>query len=429
MKVSQRYYAKHHIPELATIVFVFVSLACAQSTPKAVTTSQGAKGTLRHYDIKLSDLPAAEVLTGPRNQSKVIPRPEGAELTVPTGFQISVYAEGDLQQPRGLLQAPNGDVFVSESQPNRITILRDANNDGKVDERFVFATGLNRPFGMALWRDYLYVGNQNGVVRFKYKPGQVKADGEPEKLVDLPAGPGHWTRNVIFNSVGTKMYVAVGSASNVNAGEPPMRAAISEFNPDGTGHRIYASGTRNPVGLAWNPTTKQLWAAVEERDLIGDDLVPEYVTSIKEGGFYGWPYSYLGQNEDPRRKGENPDLVKKAIVPDVLIQAHTAVLGMSFYEGNMFPADFKGDAFVALHGSWNRASRVGYSIIRIKFKDGKPVGGYDDFVTGWMLSPDKAEVWGRPVGVLILKDGSMLITDDGGNKVWRVTYNKSPQTR
>jgi glucose/arabinose dehydrogenase len=387
--------------------------------------SQGSTGILRHYDIKLADLPAPEVLTGPRNQSKVIPRPEGAELALPAGFQISVYAEGDLQQPRGLLQAPNGDVFVSESQPNRITVLRDSNNDGKVDERFVFATGLSRPYGMALWRDYLYVGNQNGLVRFKYKPGQTKAEGEPEKLVDLPAGAGHWTRNVIFNAAGTKMYVAVGSGSNVSAGEPPIRAAISEFNPDGTGHRIYASGTRNPVGLAWNPTTKQLWAAVEERDLIGDDLVPEYVTSIKEGAFYGWPYSYLGQHEDPRRKGEAPELVKKAIVPDVLIQAHSAVLGMTFYEGKMFPADYQGDAFVALHGSWNRASRTGYKIIRIKFKDGKPVGGYDDFVVGWMLGEDKPEVWGRPVGVLVLKDGSMLITDDGGNKVWRVTYNKA----
>jgi glucose/arabinose dehydrogenase len=203
-----------------------------------------------------------------------------------------------------------------------------------------------------------------------------------------------------------------------------MRAAISEFNPDGTGHRIYASGTRNPVGLAWNPETKQLWAAVEERDLIGDDLVPEYVTSIKEGAFYGWPYAYLGQHEDPRRKGEQPDLVKKAIVPDVLIQAHSAVLGMVFYEGKMFPADCQGDAFVALHGSWNRTSRTGYKIIRIKFKNGKPVGGYDDFVTGWMLGEDKPEVWGRPVGLLVLKDGSMLITDDGGNKIWRVTYSK-----
>ncbi|HSB12325.1 MAG TPA: sorbosone dehydrogenase family protein [Blastocatellia bacterium] len=379
---------------------------------------------LRHYDIKLSELPAPQVLTGPRNQSRVIPKPDDAGLTVPAGFQISVFAENDFKQPRGMALAPNGDVFVTESQGNRITILRDSTGDGRVDERFEFATGLNRPFGMAFWRDYLYVGNINGVVRFKYKAGQTKAEGEPEKIADLPGGPGHWTRNVIFNSSGTKMYVSVGSASNVNAGEEPIRAAISEYNPDGTGHRIYASGTRNPVGLAFNPTTKQLWAAVEERDLIGDDLVPEYVTSIKEGAFYGWPYAYLGQHEDPRRKGERPDLVAKAIVPDVLIQAHSAVLGMVFYEGKMFPSDYQGDAFVALHGSWNRTSRTGYKIIRIKFKNGIPVGGYDDFVIGWMLGEDKPEVWGRPVGLLVLRDGSLLITDDGGHKIWRVTYSK-----
>jgi glucose/arabinose dehydrogenase len=424
MKVFTINLASRGGPVSVVALFVLVSLACAQSSPKTLAPSQSSTGMLRHYDIKLADLPAPEVLTGPRNQSKVIPKPEGASLTLPPGFQISVYAEGDFRQPRGLLQAPNGDVFVSESQPNRITILRDSNNDGKVDQRFAFAAGLSRPFGLALWRDYLYVGNQNALVRFKYKPGQTQAEGEPEKLVDLPAGPGHWTRNVIFNQAGTKMYVAVGSASNVDKGEPPIRAAISEFNPDGTGHRIYASGTRNPVGLAWNPTTKQLWTAVEERDLIGDDLVPEYVTSIKDGAFYGWPYSYLGQNEDPRRKGEQPDLVKRAVVPDVLIQAHSAVLGMVFYEGKMFPSDFQGDAFVALHGSWNRALRTGYKIIRIKFNNGKPVGGYDDFVTGWMLGEDKPEVWGRPVALLVLKDGSMLISDDGGDKIWRVTYSK-----
>jgi len=424
MKIATTKFVMRRGSVSVVALVVLVGLACAQSSPKSIAPPQASTGGLKHYDIKLADLPAPEVMTGPRNQSKVIPRPEGAELQVPPGFQISVYAEGEFQQPRGLLQASNGDVFVAESQPNRISMLRDSNNDGKVDERFVFATGLNRPFGLAIWRDYLYVGNQNGIVRFKYKPGQTKAEGEPEKLVDLPAGQGHWTRNVLFNQAGTKMYVAVGSGSNVNAGEPPIRAAISEFNPDGTGHRIFASGTRNPVGLAWNPATKQLWAAVEERDLIGNDLVPEYVTSIKEGAFYGWPYAYLGQNEDPRRKGEQPDLVKKAIVPDVLIQAHSAVLGMAFYEGKMFPSDFQGDAFVALHGSWNREPRTGYKIIRIKFKNGKPVGGYDDFVTGWMLGEDKPEVWGRPVSVLVLKDGSMLITDDGGNKVWRVTYSK-----
>lgn len=414
---------KHDLPRISILaigLFGLVGFSCAQSLLKSTSP-----GELRHYDIKVSDLPAPEVQNGPRNASKVIPKPEGAKLTLPSGFQISVFVEGDFQQPRGMLQAPNGDVFVTESQGNRISILRDSNGDGRLDERFVFATGLNRPFGLAFWRDYLYVGNTNAVVRFKYKYGQTKAEGAPEKIADLESGPrGHWTRNVIFNQAGTKMYVAVGSASNVDGGEPSTRAAINEFNPDGTGQRIYASGTRNPVGLAWNPKTKQLWSAVEERDLIGDDLVPEYVTSIKEGGFYGWPYGYIGQHEDPRRRGERPDLVAKAIVPDVLIQAHSAVLGMLFYDGKMFPSDYQGDAFVALHGSWNRNLRTGYKIIRIKFKNGKPVGGYDDFLVGWMLGEDKPEVWGRPVGLLVLKDGSMLISDDGGNKIWRVTYSK-----
>ncbi|MEK6324473.1 MAG: sorbosone dehydrogenase family protein [Acidobacteriota bacterium] len=409
-------------PVSAAALLILSSFACAQSSPKT-SAQQSSLGALRHYDIKVSDLPAPEVLTGPRNLSRVIPRPEGAQLTLPPGFQIDVFAEGDLQQPRSMALASNGDVFVSEPQANRVSILRDSNGDGRVDERFVFATGLTRPYGMAFWRDYLYVGNTNGIVRFKYKPGQTQAAGEPEKIAELPGGLGHWTRNVIFNQAGTKMYVAVGSASNVNAGEEPIRAAISEYNPDGTGHRIYASGTRNPVGLAFNPTTKQLWAAVEERDLIGDDLVPEYVTAIKEGAFYGWPYGYIGQHEDPRRK-ERPDLVAKAVVPDVLIQAHSAVLGMLFYEGKMFPGEYRGDAFVALHGSWNRTNRTGYKIIRIRLKGGKAVGGYDDFLTGWMLGEDKPEVWGRPVSLLVLKDGSMLVTDDGANKIWRVTYSK-----
>jgi len=413
---------KKILPRAAVVsagLVALVGFSCAQSGMKALSPSE-----LRHYDIKLSDLPAPEVLTGPRNQSRVIPKPEDAKLTVPAGFQISVFAEGDFEQPRGMALAPNGDVFITESRPGRIAVLRDSNGDGRVDERFVFATGLTRPFGMAFWKDYLYVGNTNALLRFKYKSGQTKAEGAPEKLADFPSVGNHWTRNVIFNPAGSKLYVAVGSASNVNAGEDPIRAAISEYNPDGTGHRIYASGTRNPVGLAWNPATKQLWAAVEERDLIGDDLVPEYVTAIKEGAFYGWPYSYLGKNEDPRRKGERPDLVAKTIVPDVLIQAHSAVLGMVFYEGKMFPSDYQGDAFVALHGSWNRALRTGYKIIRIKFKNGKPVGGYDDFVVGWMLGEDKPEVWGRPVGLLVMKDGSLLITDDGGQKIWRVSYSK-----
>jgi len=410
-------------------ILVLALLACAQSSPNNSSAQQSASkpGELRHYNITVADLPPAQVQKGPVNFSKIAPRPEGAELSMPRGFEIGTYAEGDLQRPRWLALAPNGDVFVAESEGNRISILRDSNNDGRVDERFVFASGLARPFGMAFWRDYLYVGDTDAVVRFAYKVGQTKAEAAPEKIADLPMNGyrEHWTRNLIFNADGSKLYVTVGSKSNVDAGEEPMRAAISEFNPDGTGHRILASGTRNPIGLAWNTKTKQLWAAVQERDLIGDDLVPDYVTAVKDGAFYGWPYSYIGSHEDPRRKGERPDLVQKAIVPDVLIQAHSAVLGLVFYEGKMFPDEYRGDAFVALHGSWNRTKRTGYKIIRIRFKDGRPIGGYDDFITGWMTSEESQDVWGRPVGLLVLKDGSMLITDDGANKIWRVTYSKS----
>jgi glucose/arabinose dehydrogenase len=420
---------------LIAALHLAASLSFSQSALNANAPSNaGSKASegvpqFKHYDIKVADLPPANVQQGPVNPSKVIPRPEGAELTAPPGFQANVWAEGEFQRARWMALAPNGDVFVAEQggrEPTgRILVLRDRDNDGKADERFVFATGLMQPFGMAFWKDYFYVANTNSVVRFKYKAGQTKAEGEAEKIATLP-GKGyreHWTRNIIFNPAGTKMYVTVGSESNVDAESDPMRAAISEYNPDGTGHRIYAGGTRNPIGLAFNPANRQLWAAVQERDLIGDDLVPDYATAIKEGGFYGWPFSYIGQNEDPRRKGERPELVKKALVPDVLIQAHSAVLGLVFYDGKMFPREYQGDAFVALHGSWNRAKRTGYKIIRIRFKNGRPIGGYDDFLVGWMLGEDKPEVWGRPVGLLVLKDGSMLITDDGANKIWRVSYS------
>jgi glucose/arabinose dehydrogenase len=423
---------------VASLALILTALlACAQSAsksdaqapakPAGQSGEAGGTAELRHHEVTLKSLPAAEVQKGPTNFSRVVPRPEGAKLTAPPGFEVSIFAEGELQRPRWMALAPNGDVFLAEPEAGRITILRDGNSDGRPEERFAFATGLARPFGMAFQKDYFYVGTVGAVLRYKYKPGQTKAEGEPEKLAELPATAGyreHWTRNVIFSPDGRKMYVTVGSASNVDAETDPLRAAISEYNPDGTGHRIYASGTRNPIGLGFYPGTKTLWAAVQERDLLGDDLVPDYVTSIKEGGFYGWPFSYIGQNEEPRRKGERPELVKKAIVPDVLIQAHSAVLGLLFYEGKMFPADYRGDAFVALHGSWNRSKRTGYKIIRIHFKNGRPVGGYDDFLVGWMLAEDNRDVWGRPVGLLVLNDGSMLIADDGGNKVWRVTYSK-----
>jgi glucose/arabinose dehydrogenase len=402
-----------------------VSTACAQSSLKSSSSSAGGTeaGGLAHYEIKPSDLPPPKIENEVDNGPRVVPRPDGAMLNMPPGFEISIFAEGEFNRPRWMALAPNGDVFLADSMGGKIIVLRDANKDGVAEERSTFADGLNEPFGIAFWYDYVYIGNTDALVRYRYKPGQMKAEGPAEKIADLP-GKGyreHWTRNVLFRPDGKKVYVTVGSETNVDVEENPMRATITEFNPDGTGKRTYVSGTRNPIGLAWLPGTNTMWAAVQERDRLGDDVVPDYVTEIKEGGFYGWPHGYLGM-EDPRHKGERPDLVQKIITPDVLIQAHSAILGLVFYEGKMFPREYQGDAFVALHGSWNRTQRTGYKLIRIRFKNGKPVGGYDDFLTGWMTDPKSRDVWGRPVGLLVLPDGSMLITDDGARKIWRVTY-------
>ncbi|HEX5732504.1 MAG TPA: sorbosone dehydrogenase family protein [Blastocatellia bacterium] len=411
---------------LMMALHLLVVIACAQ-TRKPAAEQNGknpSNSSPVHYEIKPDSLPPPNATRSAVNPPKVVPMPQGAKLAVPPGFEVAVYAEGNLEEPRWLALAPNGDVFVAESKAGRITILRDANKDGAPDERLVFATGLTQPFGMAFWRDYFYVANTDSVVRFKYKPGQAKAEGEPEKVADLP-GKGyrqHWTRNIIFSPDGSKMYVSVGSESNVNVEPDPRRAAISEYNPDGTNHRIFAGGLRNPVGMAFYPGTRTLWTTVNERDGLGDDLVPDYATAVKDGGFYGWPYSYIGQNKDPRRTEGRDDLISRAIVPDVLIQAHSAALGIVFYDGKMFPREYQGNAFVALRGSWNRSKRTGYKIIHMRFNQGRPVGGYDDFIKGWSPDENSNEIYGRPVGLLVLKDGSLLITDDGANKIWRVTY-------
>jgi glucose/arabinose dehydrogenase len=324
--------------------------------------------------------------------------------------------------------APNGDVFVADSRANTVIVLRDKNKDGIAEERFVFSDKLAQPFGMAFHKDWFYVANTDSVVRFSYKSGQTQAAGEPERVVELTPGGynQHWTRNILFSPDGSKMFVSIGSASNVDVEADPRRAAISVYDPDGKNHKIYAGGLRNPIGLAWNPKTGELWTAVNERDGLGDDLVPDYATSVKEGGFYGWPYSYIGQNEDPRRKGENPELVKKAIVPDVLFTSHVAALGIQFYTGKMFPKEYQGDAFVAFHGSWNRAKLSGYTVVRIPFDDKGNLEGnrYENFVAGWLPDENSNEVWGRPVGLLVNSDGSLLIADDGGRKIWRVSYGK-----
>jgi glucose/arabinose dehydrogenase len=373
-------------------------------------------------------LPAPFHTESARRSSRQVAQPADAKLFVPKGFKVNVFAEGGFTYPRWMALAPNGDVFLADSRANSVVVLRDANKDGVSEERFVWSNQLSQPFGMAFHKDWFYVANTDSIVRFKYRPGQTQAEGQPERLVELTAGGynQHWTRNILFSPDGTKMFVSIGSATNVSVESDAKRAAISVYDPDGKNHRIFASGLRNPIGLAWNPKTGELWTAVNERDGLGDDLVPDYATSVKDGGFYGWPFSYIGQNEEPRRKGENPTLVSKTIVPDVLFTSHVAALGIHFYTGKMFPKEYQGDAFVAFHGSWNRQKLSGYKIVRIKFDDKGRLEGnsFEDFVSGWLPSEDSNEVWGRPVGLLVAADGSMLIADDGGKKVWRISYGK-----
>jgi glucose/arabinose dehydrogenase len=376
-------------------------------------------GPLKSWHIRVGDLPAPS--SGVANPPQVVPRPPGASLTLPPGFAIDVFAEGGFKTLRWAMEGPAGEVYVTDTTANTITVLRDADGDGKAEGRDVFAQGLNRPMGMAIRDGWFYVGNTDSIVRWRYAPGQTSLTGTPETIAKLPGGGNHWTRTLAFSPDGGKLYVTVGSASNVDV-EPAPRATILEMNPDGSGIRPFATGVRNPVGLTFRPGTNELWAAVHERDMLGDDLVPDYVTRVVEGGFYGWPFAYTGKHEDPRRKGERPDLVAKGLVPDVLLQSHSAPMGLAFYTGTGFPAEYRGDAFLALHGSWNRKQRTGYKVVRIPIRDGKPTGGYEDFIVGWSMGEDRPEVWGRPVAILPLSDGSMLVTDDAHNVVWRVRH-------
>ncbi|MEJ7699511.1 MAG: sorbosone dehydrogenase family protein [Pyrinomonadaceae bacterium] len=323
------------------------------------------------YQINPKDLPKPFATKSSVKPSRKIAQPVDAKLFVPKGFKINIFAEGNFNNPRMMALAPNGDVFVADSRANAIIILRDKNKDGVSDERFTFAENLSQPFGMAFNGEWFYVANTDSVVRFKYKTGQTKADAAPEKLIELTEGGynQHWTRNIIFSPDGKKMYVSIGSSGNVEVESDARRAAINEYDPDGKNHRIFAGGIRNPIGLAFNPATKELWTAVNERDGLGDDLVPDYVTSVKDGAFYGFPYYYLGENIDPRRQNDIANLrLKKPTVPDVLVTSHSAALGMVFYNGKMFPKEYQGEAFVALHGSWNRNPLTGYKIIRVRFQ-------------------------------------------------------------
>ena len=402
------------MPAMRKLLLAILFLGCARSEAQT-------PAVLQHHEIRADRLPAPYATQSAGNPPIVVAQPAGAQLTAPPGFRINVYA-GGFDDPRTMLLAPNGDVIVAEPGGGKITILRDANHDGVAEQRSTFAHGLDSPFGLALHGGFLYVGNENAVVRYAYRPGQVTASGPLQTIAPLPAG-GHSTRGLLVSRDGTKMFVSVGSASNVSREDPP-RAAILVMSPDGSNRRTFASGLRNPIGMALEPSGGALWTVVNERDGLGDDLVPDYATEVRDGAFYGWPYAYIGHNEDPRRRGERPDLVAKAVVPSLLIQSHSAPIGITFYTGSMFPADYRGSAFVALHGSWNRSRRTGYKIIRIPFKNGHPTGGYDDFVAGWMTDETSRRVWGRPACLLVLPDGSLLISDDGAGKIWRVSYGR-----
>lgn len=377
------------------------------------------------------ELPAPFSTESVSKESKIVEWPEGEIPKAPAGFKVTKFAEG-LKHPRRTYVAPNYDIFVVESDDakksaNKITMFRDKDQDGVPDEKYSFLKNLNQPYGMLVMGNWFYVANVDGVVRFPYKEGQTAIDQKGEEVYALPAGGynHHWTRNMIAGPDNKKIYITVGSSSNV--GEHGMekeerRANIIEINPDGSGERIYASGLRNPVGVDWNPVTGELWAAVNERDKIGDDLVPDYVTSVKEGGWYGWPYSYYGNIKDPRWANDpNNELVEKAIVPDVPVGAHTASLGLTFYTQEAFPEKYHNGAFVGQHGSWNRSNFAGYKVVFIPFDANGVPQQPEDFLTGFIASDDSSQVYGRPVGVTTLPDGSLLVNDDDGNTIWRVS--------
>jgi glucose/arabinose dehydrogenase len=383
--------------------------------------------------ITVADLPQPHATPSVDNGPRLIRRPANAWPQAPPGFHVTEYAAG-LDNPRLIRRAPNGDVFVVESSPGRVKVFRGTKPDGTAAQIEVFATGLTKPFGVAFYPpgpnpQFVYIANTGSLVRFPYRNGDLKVRGPKQTIASLPAGGllrggGHWTRDIAFSPDGRKMFVSVGSLSNDDDTDSNRaeyhRADILEFNPDGGDLRVFASGIRNAVGIAVHPETGELWASVNERDELGDNLPPDYITHLQEGGFYGWPWFYMGGTQDPRHKGAHPELKSKVITPDVLVQPHNASMELTFYDGKQFPGEYAGDIFAAQHGSWNRSVRTGYEVIRVPLRNGKAAGEYEDFLTGF-VTPD-GDVWGRPVGVAVAGDGALMVADDGSNTVWRVAY-------
>ncbi|MER8501203.1 sorbosone dehydrogenase family protein [Mesorhizobium sp. M0208] len=427
--------------------------AAAQQADQKVLKGEAAFGDW-HADrpgvrrlIGPQDMPAADPAQSASNGGGVAERPESAEPELPPGFSAEMIASG-LYNPRVVRIAPNGDLFIANGHADQIRVYRLAEGRAKPIEKAIFAQGLNYPYGIAFYPpggkpQWVYVANSDSIVRFPYRDGDLKASGKPETIVaKIPSG-GHSTRDIAFSLDGKTLFLSVGSDSNVAedmdkqpdggldawAKSKPLgaawgpedgRADVLAFDPDGKNPRTVATGLRNCTGMTVQPASGALWCVVNERDELGDNVPFEFATEVKDGAFYGWPWYYIGNHEDPRHQGERPDLAGKATVPDVLMQAHSAPMNIAFYDGKNFPADYRGDAFVTMHGSWNRGARTGYKVVRLKFRDGKPTGEYEDFMTGFVISNDA--VWGRPVGVAMAKDGSLIVTEDGNGTIWRVTY-------
>ena len=434
---------------LGSLVLVCLLAASPALADEAVRTGAAAFGDWRtdapgvRRLITPADLPAPYATRSSANMSEREARTKADVPKAPPGFTVDLFASG-LNMPRVIRIAPNGDIFVAETGAGRVRVFRAGDAGAGPAQGEIFAEGLRRPYGIAFYPSgadpkFVYVATPDSIVRFPYRSGEMKAGGPAEKIASLPSGGGHWTRDLAFSPDGKTLFVSVGSGSNVDEGAPradqastagaPVgasfgdekgRADVLAFDPDGGHERVYATGIRNCSGLAVQPGTGALWCAVNERDGLGDDLPPDYATRVTQGAFYGWPWYYLGDHQDPRHKGERPDLAKSITTPDVLIQAHSAPLGIAFYTADQFPSEYRGDAFVTLHGSWNRSKRTGYKVVRLMMKDGKPTGVYEDFLVGFVV--DDRIVWGRPVGVAVTHDGSLLVSDDGSGSIWRVSY-------
>jgi hypothetical protein len=433
-------------------------VVCAEDTMPLLTGQAAMGGWDRdapgvRRKIIVADLPPAYATDSADNGPGILAEPATSTLKAPPGFKVEKFASG-LDNPREVRVAPNGDIFVAESEPGRIRVIRAADGASHPERMEVFAGGLNQPFGIAFWPpgsspQFVYVGNTDSVVRFPYRSGDLKTSAPAQVVVSsIPSGGrlrggGHWTRDLVFSPDGKHLFVSVGSASNDAEGllhnmktalqyaqihslaslfgSEEHRADVLEFDPQGGNFHVFATGLRNCVGMAIHPTTGDLWCSTNERDGLGDNLPPDYITRVRDGGFYGWPWYYIGPHEDPHHRGQQPQLKDKVIVPDVLIQAHSASLEMVFYDAQQFPAANRGDAFAAEHGSWNRSKRTGYKIIRVRMANGYATGEYDDFVTGFA---NDAGTWGRPVGVAVANDGSLLFTEDAHGTMWRVSYSK-----